>query len=73
MLAVRRGTVAILGGTKIFGLFLPRYDVFYLSHVAGLRLPSGRAVFPQVPRHSPQAVLASSGLTRAAHRICRAA
>jgi dihydrofolate reductase len=29
----------ILGGTEIFGLFLPRYDVFHLSRVAGLRLP----------------------------------
>ena len=31
LLGVRHGTVAILGGTKIFALFLPRYDVFYLS------------------------------------------
>ena len=35
MLGVWRGTVAILGGTEIFGLFLPRYDIFHLSHVAG--------------------------------------
>jgi hypothetical protein len=28
MLGVWRGTVAILGGTEIFGLFLPRYDIF---------------------------------------------
>ena len=29
---------------RIFGLFLPRYDVFHLSRVAGLRLLFGRAV-----------------------------
>ena len=69
MLGVWSGTVAILGGTEIFGLFLPRYDVFHLSRVAGLRLPFGRAVFPEVPQRSPQAVLASSGLTQAAERI----
>ena len=69
MLGVRRGTVAILGGTEIFGLFLPRYDIFHLSHVAGLRLPFGRAVFPEVPQHSPQAVLSLSGLTQAAERM----
>ena len=28
MLAVWSRTVAILGGNKIFGLFLPRYNVF---------------------------------------------
>ena len=69
MLGVWSGTVAILGGNEIFGLFLPRYDVFHLSRVAGLRLPFGRAVFPKVPQRSPQAVLASSGLTQAVERI----
>lgn len=75
MLGVQHGTIAILGGTDIFGLFLPRYDVFYLSHVAGLRLPSGRAVFPQVPVRSHEAVLAARGLTQAAQHpwICRVA
>jgi hypothetical protein len=51
MLGVRSGTVAILGGTEIFGL----------THVAGLRLPFGRAVFPEVPQHSPQAKRADPG------------
>ena len=69
MLRVWRGTVAILGGTEIFGRFLPRYDIFHLSHVAGLRLPFGRAVFPEVPQHSSQAVLSLSGLTQAAERM----
>ena len=64
MLGVRR-----VGGTEIFGLFLPRYDIFHLSHVAGVRLPFGRAVFPEVPQHSPQAVLSLSGLCQAAERM----
>jgi hypothetical protein len=64
MLGVEHGTVAILGGTEIFGLFLSHYDVFYLSRAAGLRLPGGRAVFPQAPMLSPEAVLAASGLAK---------
>lgn len=56
------GTVAVLGGTELFGLFLPRYDVFHLSRAAGLRLPGGRPVFPRVPARSPESVLAAAGL-----------
>ena len=39
MLGVRRGTVAILGSTKIFGLFLPRmtYFIFRTSQVCDCR------------------------------------
>ena len=48
-LGVAEGKMAIIGGTEIFGLFLPRYDAFHLSRVAGVRLPGGRPVFPQVP------------------------
>jgi dihydrofolate reductase len=62
MLGVRNGTVAILGGTEIYGLFLCRYDLFHLSRLAGLRLPGGRPVFPQVPKWKPEDVLASTGL-----------
>ncbi len=62
-LDVADGVVAVLGGTDLFGLFLPRYDVFYLSRLAGLRLPGGRPVFPQVPQSSPENVLAAAGLT----------
>jgi dihydrofolate reductase len=68
VVGVRHGTAAILGGTEIFGLFLPRYDVFYLSRVAGLNLSGGRPVFPQVSQHSAEEVLASSKLTQAAQR-----
>lgn len=59
---IRLGIAAILGGTEIYGLFLPRYDVFHLSRVPEVRLPGGRPVFPQVPKQTPETVLASVGM-----------
>lgn len=56
-------SVAILGGTDVFGYFLDRYTMFFLSRIAGVCLPGGRPVFPQVPAETPEAVLA-------AHRLC---
>lgn len=73
MLGVRNGTVAILGGTEIYGLFLRRYDLFHLSRRSGLRLPAGRPVFPKVPKWSPEDVLASSGLIPGPQRLLDAA
>jgi len=68
LLGVRDGMAAILGGTEIFGFFLPRYHEFHLSQVAGLRLPFGRPVFPQVPQRRPEAVLALNGLASGPQR-----
>ena len=56
--------VAVIGGTRVFELFLDRYDVFYLSRVTGVRLPGGRPIFPGVPSLTPEAVLAAHGLDR---------
>jgi hypothetical protein len=56
------GIVAVLGATEIFGLFLPRYDAFYLSRAKGVTLPGGRPVFPDVPKRSPEDILSASGL-----------
>jgi dihydrofolate reductase len=56
-LGVRDGIAAVLGGTEVYGMFLPRYDTFHLSRRPGLRLPGGRPVFPQVPDLTPEAVL----------------
>ncbi len=56
--------VGVIGATEVFGLFLDRYDVFYLSHAPGVRLPGGRPVFPGVPTRTPEDVLASHGLAR---------
>jgi dihydrofolate reductase len=62
MIGVRGGIAGIIGGTEVFGLFLPRYTAFYLSRVAGLRLPGGRPAFPQVPERTPDEVLLEQGL-----------
>lgn len=68
-LGVRDGTVAVLGGTEIYGLFLPRYDIFHLSRRPGLRLPGGRAVFPGVPERTPEEILAAHGMKPGPRRI----
>ena len=62
-LGVTGGEVAIIGGTDIFGLFLPLYDVFYLSRVPAVTLPGGRPVFPQVPVQSPEETLAGHDMS----------
>ncbi len=64
-LGVAGGTVAVIGGTRIFGLFLPFYDSFDLSRTDAVVLPGGRPVFPQVPAQTPEQVLAANGLERA--------
>jgi dihydrofolate reductase len=63
------GTLAVIGGTDIFGLFLPRYDAFHLSRAPDLLLPGGRPVFPQVPAQTPEQVLQAAGLHPVASRI----
>lgn len=62
-LGVTGGDIAILGGTDIFGLFLPRYAQFNLTRVADVRLPGGLPVFPGVPLRSPEELLAAEGLS----------
>ena len=62
-LGVGSGDVAIIGGTDIFGLFLPLYELFYLTRANGVRLPKGRPVFPGVPEQTPESLLAASGMT----------
>jgi dihydrofolate reductase len=59
---VRSGTIAIIGGPKVFGMFMDRYDTFWLSLAAKVRLPGGEPCFPGVPQQSPQQVLAAHGL-----------
>jgi dihydrofolate reductase len=58
------GSVGVIGGTDVFGMFLDLYDVFYLSRMPNVRLPGGRPVFPGVPTRTPEEVLASHGLDR---------
>src|SRR6516162_8762756 len=45
--------IAILGGTRVFELFLDRYDAFHLSRAQNAGLPGGRPVFLKVPALSP--------------------
>jgi dihydrofolate reductase len=59
---VRSGTVAIIGGPEIFAMFMERYDTFWLSQAARVRLPGGEPCFPGVPAQSPQQILAAHGL-----------
>jgi hypothetical protein len=59
---VRFGTVAIIGGPGVFAMFMDRYDTFWLSQAARIRLPDGEPCFPGVPERSPQDVLAAHGL-----------
>jgi hypothetical protein len=54
--------VGVVGATDVFALFLDRYDAFHLSRAAGVRLPGGTPVFPQVPVETPENVLAGHGL-----------
>ena len=59
---VHSGAIAIIGGPHVFEMFLDRYDTFWLSQAPHVRLPGGEPVFPGVPRHSPQEILAAHGL-----------
>ena len=63
------GSVGVIGGTDVFGMFLDRYDVFHLSRVPNVRLPGGRPVFPEVPTQTPEEVLASHGLERGQRQV----
>lgn len=60
--SVESGTVAVIGGPGVFGMFMDRYDVFWLSVAPRVRLPDGEPCFPGVPARSPQQILAVHGL-----------
>jgi hypothetical protein len=59
---VRSGTIAIIGGPYVFGMFMHRYDTFWLSLAPHVQLPGGEPCFPGVPARSPQQILATHGL-----------
>ncbi len=62
-LGVADGTIAVIGGTDVFSMFLPRYDAFHLSRAANARIPGGRPVFAEVgPNATPEDVLMRHGL-----------
>jgi hypothetical protein len=70
---VRSGTVAIIGGPHVFGMFLDRYDTFWLSQAPHVRLPGGHPCLPGVPARPPQAILAAHGLAAGEPQILDAA
>jgi dihydrofolate reductase len=73
-LGVGAGTIAIIGGTEVFELFLPLYDAFHLSHAAHAAIPGGLPVFPEVgPNVTPADVLARHGLQAGPQRNLDAA
>ncbi|HWF96624.1 MAG TPA: dihydrofolate reductase [Xanthobacteraceae bacterium] len=72
-LGVTDGSLAVIGGTEVFGMFLSDYDIFYLTRPPGVRLPGGRPVFPQVPQQTPEEVLASHGLAPSLPQVLDAA
>ena len=63
------GTLAVVGGTDVFGLFLTiGYDLFFLSR-APSSVPNGRPVFPGVPAETPEAVLSARGMGKQSERM----
>ena len=66
---VHSGTVAIIGGPEVFGMFMDRYDTFWLSQAPLVRLPGGEPCFPGVPARSPEQILAAHGLRAGEARI----
>jgi dihydrofolate reductase len=67
------GALGVVGGTDVFTYFLPRYDVFYLTHAPGVTLPGGRPVFAGVPARTPEQVMQENGLTRGSEQLLDAA
>jgi dihydrofolate reductase len=59
---VESGTVAIIGGPYVFGMFMDRYDTFWLSQAPRVRIADGEPCFAGVPERSPQDILAAHGL-----------
>jgi hypothetical protein len=66
---VRSGTAAIIGGPDVFGMFMDRYDTFWLSEAPKVRLAGGEPCFPGVPQQSPQEILAAHGLNAGEPRM----
>ena len=66
---VASGLVAIIGGPDVFGMFMDRYDTFWLSQAPHVRLPGGEPCFPGVPARSPQDILAAHGMKAGDARI----
>src|SRR2546423_13128515 len=51
------GTVAVIGGPGVFGMFMDRYDEFWVSVGAAVLLTDGEAFFSGGPEGSPVQIL----------------
>lgn len=60
-LGAGNGTIAVIGGTGVFSMFLPHYDAFHLTRAARAEIPGGLPVFDG-PAATPEEVLAHHGL-----------
>ena len=72
-LGLGNASLGVVGATSVFGMFLDRYDAFHLTRAPGVRLPGGRAVFPDVPRLTPEQVMTRHGLAPGARETLDAA
>jgi dihydrofolate reductase len=68
-LGLKDAALGVVGGTDVFGLFLPRYDVFHLTHAPGVTLPGGRPVFPGVPARTPEEIMRDNGLAAGTQQL----
>jgi dihydrofolate reductase len=60
---VTDGTIAIIGGTEVFSMFLPNYTRFHLSRAPHARIPGGRPAFDEIgPNATAEDVLLRHGL-----------
>jgi dihydrofolate reductase len=66
---IHSGMIAIIGGPAVFDMFMDRYDTFWLSQAPKVRLPGGEPVFSDVPRQTPQQVLAQHRLEPGASQV----
>lgn len=65
------GMLAVIGGPDVNQLFLDdAMDTFHLSRVAGVSLPGGRPVFPDIgPQRLPEDILAEYGFKAGPERV----
>jgi len=68
-LGIGDGSIAVIGGTAVFGLFLPYYDIFNLTTASRAIIPGGQPLFPRVGvQATVEQVLAGEGLRPTARR-----
>jgi hypothetical protein len=69
-LGLFRATVAIIGGTAAYDLFLDRYEEFHLCRAGKVNLPGGIPIFSKVGQgRSPDDVLRGHGFEPQAARV----